>query len=64
ACDISTVERPVSYDFTQMQNLLVSASPSSKNCTREAAMKKLETQLYYLQANKAEADDFEKMPID
>lgn len=64
ACDISTVERPVSYDFTQMENLLVSASPSNKNCTREAAMKKLETQLYYLQANKAETDDYEKMKIE
>lgn len=63
ACDISNVSKPVSYDFTQMENLLVDSKPSNRNCIKEAAMKKLESQLYYLQANKSDKDDFDKLKI-
>lgn len=63
ACDISSTDKPISYDFTDLENLLVDAKASNRNCTREAAIKKLESQLYYLQANKKESDDFDKMLI-
>ncbi len=59
ACDISNVNKPIAYDFTQMEHLIVDSKASNKDCTKEAAMKKLDSQLYYLQANKPDNINFD-----
>lgn len=50
ACALQTDNYGVSYKITDAKRLLVSSKADDANCTKEAALKKLEAQLYYLQA--------------
>ena len=50
ACELQTDNYGVSYKITDRKQLLVSPKADDANCTKEAAFKKLEAQLYYFQA--------------
>lgn len=50
ACQLQTDNYGISYKITDRKNLLVSPKADDANCSKEAAFKKLEAQLYYFQA--------------
>lgn len=50
ACELQTDNYGISYKITDRKHLLVSKKSDDANCSKEAAFKKLEAQLYYFQA--------------
>ncbi|MDY5994617.1 MAG: sulfatase-like hydrolase/transferase, partial [Succinivibrio sp.] len=50
ACELQSDNYGISYKITDRKHLLVSPKADDANCTKEAAFKRLETQLYYFQA--------------
>lgn len=50
ACELQSDNYGISYKITDRKHLLVSPKVDDANCTKEAAFKRLETQLYYFQA--------------